>query len=160
MLSLELLSPTAPTHLGCAGLGGYLSSLSFSFSFSFSFSPLYSPSNRLSTFPSLWERTYHESVGLGGLNYISLGIGFFLGTQICAPINDRIYRKLKMRNNNIGRPEFRVPLMIPGACLVPIGLFIYGWTSFYQTHWIVPNIGAAIFAAGTVSSPFATSNRG
>lgn len=78
----------------------------------------------LSTFPSLWENTYHENVGIGGLNYISLGIGFFLGTQICAPINDRIYRKLKMRNNNIGRPEFRVPLMIPGACLVPDG-----WTS-------------------------------
>ena len=83
-----------------------------------------------------------------GLNYISLNVGFFLGTQICAPINDCIYRKLKMRNNNIGRPEFRVPLMIPGACLVPIGLFIYGWTSFYQMHWIVPNIGAAIFATG------------
>lgn len=156
MLPLELLSPTAPTHLGYAGLEGYLSASLFLF---LSLSSLLTI-NRLSTFPSLWERTYHESVGLGGLNYISLGVGFFLGTQICAPINDRIYRKLKMRNNNIGRPEFRVPLMIPGACLVPIGLFIYGWTSFYQTHWIVPNIGAAIFAAGTVSSPFATSNRG
>jgi len=104
----------------------------------------------LSTFPTIWENVYHESVGIGGLNYASLGIGFFLGTQICAPINDRIYRKLKKRNNNIGRPEFRVPLMIPGACLVPIGLFIYGWTSFYATHWIAPNIGAAIFAAGTI----------
>lgn len=104
----------------------------------------------LSTFPTLWENTYHENVGIGGLNYISLGIGFFLGTQICAPINDRIYRKLKVRNNNIGRPEFRVPLMIPGACLVPIGLFIYGWTSYFKTHWIAPNIGAAIFAAGTI----------
>jgi MFS family permease len=113
-------------------------------------SNLDSPSYRLSTFPSLWENTYHENVGIGGLNYISLGIGFFLGTQICAPINDRIYRKLKMRNNNIGRPEFRVPLMIPGACLVPIGLFIYGWTSYFKTHWIAPNIGAAIFAAGTI----------
>ena len=104
----------------------------------------------LTTFPTLWEGTYHENVGIGGLNYISLGIGFFLGTQICAPINDRIYRRLKKRNNNIGRPEFRVPLMIPGACLVPIGLFIYGWTSYYKTHWIAPNIGAAIFAAGTI----------
>ena len=104
----------------------------------------------LSTFPTVWENVYHESVGIGGLNYVSLGVGFFLGTQICAPINDRIYRRLKKRNNNIGRPEFRVPLMVPGACLVPIGLFIYGWTSYYATHWIGPNIGAAIFAAGTI----------
>lgn len=96
----------------------------------------------------------------GSLDPTPLLLSFFLRTQIYAPINDRIYRKLKMRNNNIGRPEFRVPLMILGACLVPIGLFIYGWTSLHQTHWIVPNIGAAIFAAGTVSSPFATGNQG
>ena len=81
---------------------------------------------------------------------ISLGIGFFLGTQITAPINDRIYRRLKAKNNDIGRPEFRTPLMVPGACLVPAGLFIYGWTSYYAVHWIAPNIGAAIFAAGTI----------
>ncbi|ETI29371.1 hypothetical protein G647_01824 [Cladophialophora carrionii CBS 160.54] len=104
----------------------------------------------LSTFPSVWEDVYQESVGIGGLNYISLGVGFFLGTQICAPINDRIYRKLKLRNNNEGKPEFRVPLMIPGAVLVPIGLFIYGWSARRSVHWIVPNIGAAIFAAGTI----------
>ncbi|KAJ9611316.1 hypothetical protein H2200_004500 [Cladophialophora chaetospira] len=104
----------------------------------------------LSTFPSVWENVYGENVGIGGLNYISLGVGFFLGTQICAPINDRIYRKLKLRNNNEGKPEFRVPLMVPGACLVPIGLFIYGWSARRSVHWIVPNIGAAIFAAGTI----------
>ncbi|KAL6240839.1 hypothetical protein RBB50_012254 [Rhinocladiella similis] len=104
----------------------------------------------LSTFPTVWTEVYHEQTGVGGLNYISLGLGFFLGTQICAPINDRIYRKLKLRNNNVGKPEFRVPLMIPGAILVPIGLFIYGWSSYEHTHWIVPNVGACILAAGTI----------
>jgi multidrug resistance protein len=104
----------------------------------------------LSTFPTLWETEYHESVGIGGLNYISLGVGFFLGTQLCAPAQDRIYRALKKRNGGVGKPEFRVPLMIPGAMLVPIGLFIYGWTAQAHTHWIGPNFGAAIFAAGVI----------
>lgn len=104
----------------------------------------------LSTFPKLWELEYGESVSIGGLNYISLGVGFFLGTQICAPLQDGIYRKLKARNNGVGRPEFRVPLMIPGAVLVPVGLFWYGWTAEKHTHWILPNIGAAIFAAGVI----------
>ncbi|EDN92764.1 hypothetical protein SS1G_08628 [Sclerotinia sclerotiorum 1980 UF-70] len=104
----------------------------------------------LSTFPGLWEGVYGESTAIGGLNYISLGTGFFLGTQICAPAQDRIYRALKARNNGVGKPEFRVPLMIPGAFLVPVGLFWYGWSAQAQTHWIVPNIGAAIFAAGTI----------
>ncbi len=105
----------------------------------------------LSTFPTLWSNVYHESIGIGGLNYISLGCGFFLGTQICAPLQDRIYTALKARNGGVGKPEFRVPLMIPGAILVPVGLFWYGWTAEKQTHWILPNIGAAIFAAGVIT---------
>ncbi|KAK0119746.1 hypothetical protein ONS95_011181 [Cadophora gregata] len=104
----------------------------------------------LSTFPGLWEIEYNESVGIGGLNYISLGVGLFLGTQIAAPCQDRIYRALKKRNNGVGKPEFRVPLMIPGALLVPVGLFIYGWSADAHTHWIVPNMGASIFSAGTI----------
>ncbi|KAL4740006.1 hypothetical protein BDV11DRAFT_204616 [Aspergillus similis] len=76
----------------------------------------------LSTFPTLWtgEQYYNESIGIGGLNYISLGIGFWLGSQICAPLNDRIYRRLKARNKG------------------------------YKTHWIAPNIGAAMFGMGTI----------
>lgn len=104
----------------------------------------------LSTFPALWRNKYHESISIGGLNYISLGVGFFLGTQICAPLQDKIYKTLKARNNGVGKPEFRVPLMLPGALCVPIGLFLYGWSAQYQTHWIVPNIGAAIFSAGII----------
>ncbi|KAH7355047.1 MFS multidrug transporter-like protein [Rhexocercosporidium sp. MPI-PUGE-AT-0058] len=104
----------------------------------------------LSTFPGLWENEYKESVAIGGLNYISLGVGFFLGTQIAAPCQDRIYRALKKRNSGVGKPEFRVPLMVPGAFLVPVGLFMYGWSAEAHTHWIVPNIGAVIFAAGTI----------
>ncbi|KAF7509834.1 hypothetical protein GJ744_007345 [Endocarpon pusillum] len=106
----------------------------------------------LSTFPALWERRYNESVGIAGLNYISLGLGFFLGAQICAPINDQIWCVLKNRNNDTGKPEFRVPMMVPGAVLVPVGLFCYGWSAQARVHWIVPNIGACIFAAGTIIS--------
>ncbi|KAJ5255819.1 hypothetical protein N7505_010970 [Penicillium chrysogenum] len=84
----------------------------------------------LSTFPTLWTSPsyYNESTGIGGLNYISLGLGFWLGSQICAPLNDRIYRRLKARNADVGKPEFRVPLLFVGAFFIPAGLFIYGWT--------------------------------
>jgi len=104
----------------------------------------------LSTFPGLWEDVYHESVGIGGLNYISSGLGFFLGTQITAPINDRIYRRLKKRNNNVGKPEFRVPLMAVGSVFIPVGLFWYGWSAQHHIHWIMPNIGVVFFAAGCI----------
>lgn len=60
--------------------------------------------------------------------------------------------RLKAHYNHDGKPEFRVPMMIPGGLLVPAGLFIYGWSAQYHTHWIVPNIGAAIFAFGLIIS--------
>ncbi|KIN03237.1 hypothetical protein OIDMADRAFT_119124 [Oidiodendron maius Zn] len=104
----------------------------------------------LSTFATLWVEVYYESIGIGGLNYISVGVGLFVGTQIAAPLQDRIYRTFKGRNNDIGKPEFRVILMFPGAFLVPLGLFWYGWSAQYQIHWIMPNIGAAIMAAGII----------
>ncbi|KAL8700614.1 MAG: hypothetical protein Q9201_005356 [Fulgogasparrea decipioides] len=104
----------------------------------------------LSTFPGLWEGVYHESVGIGGLNYISLGVGFTLGSQISARVNDIIYRRLKAKNNSIGKPEFRIPAMFVSSPLIPIGLFWYGWSAQAHTHWIMPNIGMAIFGAGSI----------
>src|ERR1700712_4137717 len=99
----------------------------------------------LSSFPSLWKNVYHESVGIGSLNYIALGIGLGGAVQTTAPLQDRIYRKLKARNGGVGRPEFRVPLMFVSACICPIGLFWYGWSAQAKLHWIMPNIGAALF---------------
>ncbi|KAL7933792.1 major facilitator superfamily domain-containing protein [Trichoderma chlorosporum] len=107
----------------------------------------------LSTFASLWANEYHERPGIAGLNYISLGLGFFLGAQTCAPLQDRIYAALKRRyvpDGGPGRPEFRVPLLIPGAILLPIGIFIYSWTAENHTHWIGPNIGAVVFGCGII----------
>ncbi|KAF2131832.1 MFS general substrate transporter [Dothidotthia symphoricarpi CBS 119687] len=104
----------------------------------------------LSTFPGLWENQYGESVGIGSLNFISMGLGFFLGTQITAPLNDMLYRRLKKRNNGVGKPEFRVPIMIPASLLVPTGLFWYGWSAQAKLHWIMPNIGAALFCGGVI----------
>ncbi|KAK4987671.1 hypothetical protein LTR66_007535 [Elasticomyces elasticus] len=104
----------------------------------------------LSTFPRLWTEIYYETIGIGGLNYISLGLGFFSGTQVCAPLNDRIYRRLKNRNNGVGKPEFRIPLMMPASLVIPIGLFWYGWSAQAGLHWIMPNIGAFIFSFGNI----------
>ncbi|KAI2613728.1 MFS general substrate transporter [Hypoxylon fragiforme] len=109
------------------------------------------------SFPTLFTapppQGYGMSVGTGGLNYLSLGLGFFLGAQICAPLQDRIYVYLKVRRGHgVGRPEFRVPIMLPAAVLVPVGLLVYGWTAEYKTHWIGPDIGAMLFAAGGIAA--------
>jgi len=122
----------------------------------------------LGDFSNLWVQRYHESRGISGLNYISLGLGPILGAEISALVNDRIYRRLKAKNNDVGRPEFRLPLMSVGSILVPIGLFWYGWSAQVgnersilpfvfplilkkaHTHWIVPNVGILIYSCGGI----------
>ena len=103
----------------------------------------------LTTFPTLWVNRYHESIGIAGLNYISLGTGYLIGTQSTARAQDAIYKLLKARSaDGLGRPEFRLPLLIPGSVLVPGGLLWYGWSAQKNLHWIMPNIGIAIYGVG------------
>ncbi|KAJ5101600.1 synaptic vesicle transporter [Penicillium alfredii] len=103
----------------------------------------------LATFPAVWTEVYHESIGIAGLNYLSLMIGLSLGAQTGGRLIDLVYRRLKSHApNQEGRPEFRVPILFLSTLLVSGGLFMYGWSAQARTHWIVPNIGAAIFGAG------------
>ncbi|KAF7871653.1 hypothetical protein EAF04_003760 [Stromatinia cepivora] len=107
----------------------------------------------LSSFPGLFTNPayYNMSTEMGGLNYIALGLGYLMGAEMTARINDFTYNRLKRRNNNVGIPEFRAPVMIPCSILLPIGFFWYGWTAETHQHWILPDIGAFFIAMGTVS---------
>ncbi|KAE8330198.1 major facilitator superfamily domain-containing protein [Aspergillus sergii] len=112
----------------------------------------------LSTYPKVWTQKYDESPGIGALNYISLGLGYVLGSQINACSSDAIYRRLLVRRNanepqssSKGEPEFRAPPMFVGSVLIPIGMFWYGWSVQAHTHWIMPNIGSFIFSLGSIT---------
>lgn len=103
----------------------------------------------LSTYPTVWTDIYHESTGIGGLNYISLMIGLTIGAQVAGKFIDTCYHSLKKRAlDGQGSPEFRVPVLFVSTLFLAAGLFMYGWSAEAHTHWIVPNIGAAIFGAG------------
>ncbi|KAJ5637224.1 hypothetical protein N7490_007103 [Penicillium lividum] len=102
------------------------------------------------TFPTLWTDRYDQSTSKGSLNYIALGIGAVAGAQICSYVNDRIYQALAARNGGKGSPDFRLPTMLLGAILAPIGLFWYGWSAEERIHWIMPDLGGAIYYAGFI----------
>ncbi|KAJ5502731.1 hypothetical protein N7463_005605 [Penicillium fimorum] len=104
----------------------------------------------LSTFTTLWEEKYHQAVGPASLNYLALGIGYFLGSQVCGFLADPVYRALKKKHDGNGRPEFRVVLMFPASILAPVGLLWYGWAAQAVTHWIVPDLGIALFAGAAM----------
>ncbi|KAF4338368.1 major facilitator superfamily domain protein [Fusarium beomiforme] len=98
------------------------------------------------TFPTVYENTYHWSVSISGLAYIGVGIGCAIGVISFAKLSDRL---LDAKEGNY-RAERRLIMMMFVSPLFPIGLFIYGWTTEYKVHWVVPIIGTAICGPGAV----------
>lgn len=99
------------------------------------------------TITSVFEEQYNFSQGSVGLTYLGLGVGSLIGLFILGATSDRLLNYLSAKNGQ-KKPEYRLPPMIPGAVFVPISLFIYGWTAYYKTHWIVPIIGTSFLGAG------------
>jgi len=104
----------------------------------------------LVTIPDIFENTYHERVGIAGLNYIALGIGMTGASQINARLLDKIYARLKHKNGGEGKPEFRLPPMFVGVLCIPIGLLIFGWTAQNHVFWLVPDIGIMFLGIGMI----------
>lgn len=105
----------------------------------------------LTTIPTIYTQTYHQRIGIAGLNYIALGIGLTGAAQINAQVVDKIYIWLKKtRGNGIGEPEFRMPSLVPGTLIFPIGLFISGWAAQNHVHWVVTDLGIVFVGAGMI----------
>ncbi|EIM84122.1 MFS polyamine transporter [Stereum hirsutum FP-91666 SS1] len=104
----------------------------------------------ITTIPGIFENVYHESVGIGGLNYIALGVGLTGFSQLNARTMDKIYVYLKNKNGGVGRPEFRLPAMVPGTIITPIGLLIAGWCAQTRQPWIATDIGIALIGGGSI----------
>ncbi|KAK2681792.1 MFS transporter superfamily [Fusarium oxysporum f. sp. vasinfectum] len=98
------------------------------------------------TFPTVYENAYQWSASVSGLAYIGVGIGCAIGAITFAKLSDRL---LKAEGGNY-RAERRLIMMMFVSPMFPIGLFIYGWTTEYRVHWVVPIIGTAICGPGAV----------
>ncbi|KAJ5648883.1 uncharacterized protein N7484_002606 [Penicillium longicatenatum] len=100
------------------------------------------------TISDVFTSTYGFSVGLSGLAYLGIGIGFIVGLAIMGVTNDKIMVKLTKKNGGQFEPEMRLPTMIIFACILPISFFWYGWTADKHVFWIVPIIGMFPFGVG------------
>ncbi|KAI9000887.1 multidrug resistance protein 4 [Trametes punicea] len=103
-------------------------------------------------FPDIFTGIYGFSVGVGGLAYIGLGVGFFAATLFGAYFADQVYAYLVQKNGGKGKPEYRIPPLVFGSIFVPLGVFWYGWSAQARIHWIMPIIGTAIFGFGMMTT--------
>ncbi|TCD61885.1 hypothetical protein EIP91_007789 [Steccherinum ochraceum] len=98
----------------------------------------------LNTVPLVYEGVYHQRTGIAGLHYLAFGIGLSGASQLNAAFMDKTYVYFTNKSGGKGRPEYRLPIMILGSLLLPIGLLVSGWTARAS--------GMAVFAAGVILS--------
>ncbi|KAM0252337.1 hypothetical protein ACHAQJ_007775 [Trichoderma viride] len=105
----------------------------------------------LGTYATMFIERYGQSQSISALHYISIALASTFAAQVGGRLMDFIYKRLSdRRGKGQGRPEYRVPYFIVGVVSLPLGLILYGWAAEYKVVWPVVDIGAAIFALGTV----------
>lgn len=88
-------------------------------------------------FPIVFSDYHHFSLGASSLPFLG-----FLVTAVFAEAGYIIYQKKHILPRIFAgtfTPEGRLEVGLFAGCLIPISLFIFGWTSSRHIHWIGPS---------------------
>jgi DHA1 family multidrug resistance protein-like MFS transporter len=98
-------------------------------------------------FPLVYNEMYGFNLGELGLTFLSVTVGVVLAiTWYWWYIYTIVEPDIKL--NGLGSPERRLIPALYVTFLVPIGLFIFGWTAREDVHWIASCIGIVITTIG------------
>ncbi|KAK9462703.1 major facilitator superfamily domain-containing protein [Lipomyces oligophaga] len=87
---------------------------------------------------------------IAALPTLSIFFGVVLGGLLNI-IGSVHYARVLSRRNGEALPEERLQAMKIGSFLMPIGLFIFGWTAKDGIPWIAPVIGLTLLAMGFIT---------
>ncbi|KAI1379223.1 major facilitator superfamily domain-containing protein [Hypoxylon crocopeplum] len=104
----------------------------------------------LTTITTVFVQNYHWSIGLSGLSYIGIGIGFLLGVVTIGGTSDRIMAKHTNLNNGVAVPEVRLNVCVYLSFLIPISFWWYGWSADTHAFWLAPMTGLVCFGLGMI----------
>ena len=98
-------------------------------------------------FPLVYIDVYHFNLGQMGLTFLSVTVAVTLSVAwywyyIHHTVNPSIIA------HGLGAPERRLIPALVVTFFVPVGLFIFGWTTREDIHWIVSCIGIGITMIG------------
>ena len=98
-------------------------------------------------FPLVYIGKYGFNLGEMGLTFLCIIVAVVISI---ASYWAYIWYVLEpdIRANGLGAPEKRLRPALLASLLLPIGLFIFGWTGNGEIHWIVSVIGITIFTIG------------
>jgi MFS family permease len=103
------------------------------------------------TMTYVFEGTYHFSSGAVGLAYLGMGVGLIAGMAYLGTASDKLIKKEQAKGTAIPEHRLSLTLSLPGALCLPIGVFIYAWTTDKHVHWIAPIIGTAFVGLGNLT---------
>ncbi|ROT39923.1 polyamine transporter 3 [Sodiomyces alkalinus F11] len=103
----------------------------------------------LTTFSFVYAQQYGFDEGTVGLTFLPAGIGMMIGVVLFGGFTDFLVKRKQAQGAEL-KPEVRLTpaLAMPCAVALPLGLFLYGWTTHYAVHWVVPMVGVVIFSCG------------
>lgn len=101
-------------------------------------------------FPYTFAKVYGFGIAAQGMSFLGLVVGMATSTIVSPYFVNKNYVRLLARNNGRAIPEFRLVQVIVGVFIVPVGLFIFAWTTYKRVHWIFPIIGSGIYGGGTI----------
>jgi len=91
-------------------------------------------------FPIIYQGGKGYSSGITGLMFIPIALGV-LCSAACAPLVNKHYLSLCKKHNGSPPAEVRLIPMMVSCWFIPIGLFIFAWTSYPHLSWVGPAIG-------------------
>ncbi|KAI1617991.1 major facilitator superfamily domain-containing protein [Exophiala viscosa] len=92
---------------------------------------------------------YGMNAGEIGLIFLSITVGVSIAIPTYILYLWYVFEP-EVKTIGLGEPERRLVPALFASLLLPIGLFIFGWTANNspKIHWIVPTIGVVIFTIG------------
>ncbi|KAI0011632.1 major facilitator superfamily domain-containing protein [Xylariaceae sp. FL0662B] len=93
-------------------------------------------------YPIAFREVRHWALGVSALPFLGLMVGVILGAVCVIWHTKTKFMATITANGGKVIPEQRLPMMIAGGCILPVGLFIFAWTSHPQTHWAGMVVGS------------------
>ena len=88
-------------------------------------------------YPIIFQKRKGYSAGITGLMFIPIAVGVVL-SAMCAPAVNNHYLKMVRKYNGKPPAEVRLIPMMLSCWFVPVGLFIFAWTSYERLTWVGP----------------------
>jgi MFS family permease len=91
-------------------------------------------------YPIVFQKGKGYSAGTTGLMFLPVAVGVLLSSCLSPSVNKHYLHLVKKHNGKPPAEARLIPMML-SCWLIPIGLFIFAWTSYANLSWAGPAMG-------------------